>query len=71
MPIADPASLAAVTARCLVVAQEGDPLHTVAAAARLAGLLPDAQLHVFSKAGALWTDRKALRALLADFLNAP
>jgi hypothetical protein len=44
-------------------------VHPVQVAERLADGLGNAKLHVFDADGALWTHRRALRALLAGFLN--
>jgi pimeloyl-ACP methyl ester carboxylesterase len=58
-----------VTAKALVIAQTGDPIHPVAAAERLAGILPDARLEVLGPGGVLWQDRARLRDLLVSFLR--
>jgi len=54
----------------LVIAQDGDPIHPVAVAERLAGTLPDARLEVLEPGGVLWRDRARLRGLVTDFLAA-
>jgi 3-oxoadipate enol-lactonase len=61
--------LAKVQAPALVIAQEGDPLHPVAVAERLAGALPDARLAVLQPGGVLWRHRPRLRDLVAGFLD--
>lgn len=61
--------LRAVRVPVLVVAQEGDPAHPVAAARRVAEALPTARLTVFDQAGALWGHRAGLRALVTEFLT--
>jgi len=69
VPLADRAALAAVRAPALVVAQPGDDAHPVAVAEELAAALPDARLHVFPAAGAIWLQRQQVRQLVAGFLN--
>ena len=61
--------LRAVRIPVLVVAQEGDPAHPVAAARRVASALPSARLTVFDEAGALWGHRAELRDLITEFLG--
>jgi pimeloyl-ACP methyl ester carboxylesterase len=61
--------LGRVRAPALVVAQAGDPIHPVAAAERLAGLLPHARLEVLEPGGVLWEGRARLRELLSGFLS--
>jgi pimeloyl-ACP methyl ester carboxylesterase len=63
------AALRQVTAPALVIAQEGDPIHPVAVAERLAGLLPRAELEVLTAGGASWRDRDRLRERVVSFLN--
>jgi len=60
--------LAEVRVPILVIAQEGDPAHPVAAARRVAAALPTARLTVFDAEGALWGHRTELRELIAGFL---
>lgn len=67
-PVPDRAALAAVRCSCLVLAQEDDPLHPVAAARDLAGLLPGARLEVLP-AGVVFHDRARLRALIVAHLS--
>lgn len=73
-PLADldtaPAVLAAVRLPVLVLAQEGDDVHPVDAARRLAAALPAAELVVLPPGGVLWTGRDRLREVLTDFLGA-
>jgi pimeloyl-ACP methyl ester carboxylesterase len=59
-----------VTAPALVIAQAGDEIHPVAAAERLAKILPNARLEVLEPGGVLWRDRVRLRGLVAQFLAA-
>lgn len=68
-PIDDLAVLMAIRVPSLVLAQEGDDLHTVAIARTLAGALPDAALHVLPPGGVFWTDRHRARDLLAEHLT--
>ena len=44
-----------------MIAQEGDPIHPVSAAERLAEVLPNARLEVLAPGGVLWQDRARLR----------
>ena len=67
--VRDRSTLAAVTARALVIGCAGDGLHPVAVAEKLAGALPSATLHVYDKPGVLWTHRADLRGRISGFLN--
>lgn len=67
-PLESLATLQAVRTPSLVLAQEEDPLHTVAIARTLAEALPSAELHVLPPGGVFWTDRFRARALLAAHL---
>ncbi|HEX8004685.1 MAG TPA: alpha/beta hydrolase [Mycobacteriales bacterium] len=67
-PVASRAALAPVTARCLVVGQEGDEVHPARLARELAEALPGARLHVFGTPGGLWAHRRELRSLVGEFL---
>lgn len=68
-PIASRSVLARATAPCLVVGQEGDPVHPAHIARELAAALPGARLHVSGEPGGLLTHRAEWRALIAPFLN--
>lgn len=68
-PMADRSELGRLTLPVLVIGQEGDQVHPASVAREIAAELPNAQLEVFTEGSALWDDRKALRRLLADFLN--
>ncbi|WP_088282880.1 alpha/beta fold hydrolase [Kineosporia sp. A_224] len=61
--------LAAVRLPVLVLAQEGDDVHPVAAAHGLAAALPEADLVVLPPGGVLWTGRDRLREVLTGFLG--
>jgi pimeloyl-ACP methyl ester carboxylesterase len=61
--------LASVRVPALVIGQEGDDVHRLVVARRLAGALPDARLEIFGPGGALWQERRRLRAVLNDFLG--
>lgn len=63
-------ALRAVLAPSLVIAQEGDDLHPVDVAARLAGILPNATLEVLPPGAILWRDRNRLRELVSGHFNA-
>lgn len=62
-------ALRAVLAPSLVIAQEGDDLHPVDVATRLAGILPNARLEVLPPGGILWRDRNRLRELVSGHFN--
>lgn len=64
-------ALRAVTAPALVLASRGDTLHPLSVAERLAGVLPNATLHVYDRPDVLWTARADLRRRISGFLNAP
>jgi 3-oxoadipate enol-lactonase len=70
-PVGSVAALAAVTARALVVAAAGDPVHPVGVAEAIAAALPYAELSVFDSPGPPWSSRRELRGLLSAFLGAP
>ena len=61
--------LASVRVPALVIGQEGDDVHRLVVARRLAAALPAARLEVFGPGGALWQERRRLRAVLTDFLE--
>jgi 3-oxoadipate enol-lactonase len=67
--VPDRTTLAKVDAPALVVGALGDPLHDVAVARDLAGLLPAARLHIFPDPGFVWTRRDELRDLIGGFLS--
>jgi pimeloyl-ACP methyl ester carboxylesterase len=62
--------LRAVQVPALVIGQEGDDVHQLVVARRLAAALPTARLEVFGPGGALWQERRRLRTVLTDFLGA-
>jgi len=67
--VTDRAQLRAVRAPALVLGCRGDELHPATVAEDLAGVLPQATLHVYDKPGVLWTQRADLRARISEFLN--
>lgn len=69
-PVADAEALRRVRAPALVLSHEGDPIHDVAVARRLAGLLPCARLHLWSEPLAMYDDLDAFASLIGDFFNA-
>ena len=69
-PVEHLGQLRGIPAPSLVLAQEGDDLHTVAIARTLATELADARLEVLPPGGVFWTDRFAARDLLAEHLTA-
>lgn len=68
-PVRDRVLLSAVAAPCLVIGQEGDDVHPAQIARETAAALPNARLHVFDSPGGLWAHRRALRALVGEFLS--
>jgi 3-oxoadipate enol-lactonase len=68
-PVEDRASLEAVSAEVLVLAQEDDPLHPVQVARELVAVLPRARLVVFDRPGVMFRERARLRALIGEFLS--
>ncbi len=69
VPLSDRATLAAVTAPALVIAQEQDPAHPVWVAEELAASLSDAQLEVLPPGGILLAHRGVMRHLIGGFLS--
>nr|WP_106127637.1 alpha/beta hydrolase [Pseudosporangium ferrugineum] len=67
--VAEVEALRAYRGRALVIGCQGDDLHPVAWAERLAGLLPGALLHVYDRPAVLWTRRGELRERISSFLN--
>ena len=67
-PLEDLSVLASVHTPSLVLAQEGDELHTVGIARTLSEALPEAVLQVLPPGGVFWTDRFRARTLLAAHL---
>ncbi|MCG8914205.1 alpha/beta fold hydrolase [Actinokineospora sp. PR83] len=71
VPVPDPAALADVRARVLVVAATGDPVHPAEVAEEAAAAFPRAELVRYDSPAPLVTHRRELRALLAAFLGRP
>jgi 3-oxoadipate enol-lactonase len=67
--VPDESVLRAFRGRALVIGCLGDEVHPAAVAERLAGLLPDAKLHIYDRAAFLWTNRRELRERISTFLN--
>ncbi len=67
--VADDSALRAFRGRALVLGCQGDEVHPVAWAERLAGLLPGAELHVYDRPAVLWNNRRELRDRISAFLN--
>jgi pimeloyl-ACP methyl ester carboxylesterase len=67
--VADDTVLRAVHVPVLVIGCVGDEVHPVAVAERLAGLMPQATLHVYDRPAVLWTSRADLRERISAFLN--
>jgi 3-oxoadipate enol-lactonase len=69
--VPDESALRAFRGRALVLGCLGDEVHPVTSAERLAGLLPDAALHVYDGPAVLWNNRRELRERISTFLNRP
>ena len=69
VPVCSAASLAAVSARVLVVTGVGDPLHSEAVAVATAAAFRDSSLHVLGSQCPLLTHRTEVRGLLTHFLG--
>lgn len=69
VPLSDRATLAAVRAPALVIAQEQDPAHPVWVAEELAASLPDAHLAILPPGGILLRHRALMRELIGGFLS--
>lgn len=67
--VSDRSAIGKIEAPTLVIGAAGDPLHDAAVARDLAGLLPDARLHIFDSASPVWTHRAELRELISGFLS--
>ncbi|MGB3186553.1 MAG: alpha/beta fold hydrolase [Ornithinimicrobium sp.] len=68
VPVADAATLAAVEAPVLVIAQTDDEIHPVSVAEELAQVLPRARLEVFGAGGIIWAHRERVTTVVGDFL---
>jgi len=69
--VADESALTAFGGRALVIGCIGDDVHPAAVAERVAGLLPQAVLHVYDHPAVLWSNRSELRERISQFLNTP
>lgn len=69
-PVRDEEALRRVTAPVLLLAHEGDPIHDVAVARRLAELLPDPTLRVWPQPLAMLDDLTGFARLVGEFLAA-
>ena len=69
--VPDTGALGRVTARTLVIGCAGDDAHPLAAAERLADVIPGAELVVYDRPGILWSRRRDLRERISTFLNRP
>lgn len=69
IPVPDKELLKAVTAKALVIGCLGDELHPSSVATELAGVLPDATLHIYHRPSVLWHERLDLRERVSTFLN--
>ncbi len=69
IPVPNKELLKAVTAEALVIGCLGDDLHPSSVATELAGVLPDATLHIYSRPSVLWHERLDLRERVSTFLN--
>lgn len=68
-PLTSRTLLSAVTAPALVVAQEGDPLHSTEVAVDLAAALPVSDLLVLPPGGVFWSASRQAQDALADHLT--
>lgn len=68
-PLESLGQLVPVRAPSLVLAQEGDDLHTASVAVTLADALPNAELAVLPPGGVFWTARFEARSLLQRHLD--
>jgi pimeloyl-ACP methyl ester carboxylesterase len=68
--VPDEGTLKAFRGQALVIGSQGDEVHPVAVAERIAGLLPDSELYVYDRPSILWTNRRELRERISTFLNA-
>jgi hypothetical protein len=68
--VPDESVLRAFRGQALVIGCVGDEVHPPAVAERLAGLLPDAKLHIYDRPAVLWNNRRELRDRISAFLNA-
>ena len=69
VPVPAIEELSRVQVPVLILAQEGDAVHPVAAAQRLAQAIPSAHLEVFDEHGLLFAHRDAVRTLISSFLR--
>src|SRR5205823_6433028 len=66
-PVGDARALQRVRAPTLILAHENDPIHESAIARRLAGLLPNATLHVWPEPLSMYDDVAAFAAEIGEF----
>lgn len=71
VPVSEGAELARVSAEVLVLAQQDDPAHPVAAAEQIAEVLPRVDLVVLPPGGIMWAHRDRVRTLVGEFLSGP
>lgn len=69
VPVSDLNELSAITAPALVLAQEGDRLHSTQIAERLASALPSARLEILEPGGIFWTQPETTKHLLNQYLT--
>jgi pimeloyl-ACP methyl ester carboxylesterase len=70
-PVGDIERLRKVEAPVLILAHEGDGVHHIDVARRLAGLLPNATLRSWAEPLAMFDDTAALGEIVGEFLTAP
>lgn len=68
-PVPEPAALAAVTTRVLVIAAAHDPRHPLPVAMAVAAAVPGARLEVIDSAAPVLTHRSLVRRLTAEHLR--
>lgn len=69
VPVRDVSTLRAVTRPALVLAQEGDRLHSTEIAEQLATVLPEANLRILPPGGVFWTAADQTRDALLEALT--
>jgi pimeloyl-ACP methyl ester carboxylesterase len=67
--LADESALRSFRGQALILGCHGDDVHPAAVAERLAGLLPNARLHIYDRPAVLWNRRRELRERISSFLN--
>lgn len=69
VPVPDLSALSRIATATLVLAQEGDRLHSTSLAEQLATALPNADLEILGVGGVFWTQADDTRRLLSQYLT--